>query len=118
MAEAARGMVDSFAVVAGRPPCARAERHMTARSDEDLLTAVIDEVIHWLDAYGEIPLSVVVRPALDGGVVLFLVLARGQCRDLRCGAEGSVTAPPALCAGPGGPVVMRDHGRRIAPRAG
>ena len=43
MAEAARGMVDSFAVVAGRPPCARAERHMTARSDEDLLAAVIDD---------------------------------------------------------------------------
>ena len=29
IAEAARGMVDSFAVVAGRPPYARAERHMT-----------------------------------------------------------------------------------------
>lgn len=82
IAEAARGMVDSFAVVAARPPCARAERHMTARSDEDLLAAVIDEVIYWLDAYGEIPLPVVVRPAPDGGVVLFLVPARAADAEI------------------------------------
>ena len=47
--------MDSLAVVAGRPPHVRAERHMTARSDEDLLLTVIDEVIYWLDADGEIP---------------------------------------------------------------
>ena len=33
IAEAARGLVDSFAVVAGRAPHAWAERHMIARSD-------------------------------------------------------------------------------------
>jgi len=76
IAEAVRGLVDSFAVVTGRPPYARAERRMTARSDEELLVAVIDEVIHRLDAYDEIPLSAVVRPVPDGGVVIFLVLAR------------------------------------------
>jgi SHS2 domain-containing protein len=76
IAEAVRGLVDSFAVVAGRPPHARAERHVTARSDEELLVAAIDEVIRRLDADGQIPLSFVVRPAPDGGAVMSLVLAR------------------------------------------
>jgi hypothetical protein len=34
----------------GQPPDARAERQVTARCDEDLLAAVTDEVIYWLDA--------------------------------------------------------------------
>ena len=76
IAEAVRGLVDSFAVVAGRPRHARAERHVTACSDEELLVAVIDEVICRLDADGEIPLSVVIRPAPDGGAVVVLVLTR------------------------------------------
>ena len=37
--------------------------------------AVIDEVIYRLDADGEIPVTVDVRPAPDGGVVLALQLA-------------------------------------------
>ena len=45
IAEAVRGLVDSFAVVTGLLLHARAERHMTARCDEHLLAAVIDEVI-------------------------------------------------------------------------
>jgi SHS2 domain-containing protein len=100
IAEAVRGLVGSFAVVSGRPPHGRAERHLTARSDEDLLVAVIDEVIYWLDANGEIPVSVVVRPAPDGGVVIFLVLVRvteaeitgaipkaASLHDLRCAPD-------------------------------
>jgi len=41
MAEAVRGLVDSFAVVAGHRPHRRAERHMRAGSDEDLLVAAV-----------------------------------------------------------------------------
>jgi phage shock protein A/SHS2 domain-containing protein len=74
LAEAVRGLVASFAVVAGLPPRARARRHLTARLDEDLLVAVIDEVIYRLDADGQIPASVTLRRAPDGGVVMFLVL--------------------------------------------
>ena len=47
---------------------------MTARLDEDLLVAVIDEVNYRLDADGQIPVSVTVRRAADGGVVVFLAL--------------------------------------------
>jgi len=58
LAEAVRGLVGSFAVVAGRAPRAGARRHLTARLNEDLLVAVIDEVIYRLDADGQISVSV------------------------------------------------------------
>jgi protein archease len=99
IAEAVRGLVDSFAVVAGRPPHAWAERHVTARCDQDLLVAAIDEVIYWLDD-AEIPVSVAVRPAPDGGVMMYLGLVRAagakiigavpkaaSSRDLRCAPD-------------------------------
>jgi len=75
LAEAVRGLVDSFAVVAAARPRHTAERRFTASSDEDLLVAVIEEVIYRLDADGEIPVTAAVRPAPDGGVVLTLPLA-------------------------------------------
>jgi hypothetical protein len=48
---------------------------VTAGSDEDLLVAVVDEVIYWLDAEGEVPVSVAVRRVGEGGVDLVLPLA-------------------------------------------
>jgi len=74
LAEAVRGLVDSFAVVAGRVPTGRARRHLTARLDEDLLVAVIDEVIYRLDTDGQIPVSMAVRRAPDGGVIVLFAL--------------------------------------------
>jgi SHS2 domain-containing protein len=100
IAEAVRGLVDSFAVVAGRPPHTWAERHVRARCDEDLLVAVIDEVIYWINADGELPVSAVVQPASDGGAVVFLAFVRAadakiigavpkaaSARDLRCAQD-------------------------------
>jgi SHS2 domain-containing protein len=75
LAEAVRGLVGSFAVVAGARPHRTAERHLTAGPAADLLVAVIDEVIYRLDAEGEIPVSVTVRRARDGGADLLLTLA-------------------------------------------
>ena len=102
LAEAVRGLVDSFAVVAGRTPSGRARRHMTARLDEDLLVAVIDEVIYRLDADGQIPVSVAVRRAPDGGVVVFFALVpvaeaeitgaapkAASLHDLRCAPDAA-----------------------------
>lgn len=76
LAEAARGLVGSFAATAGRraaagrPAGGRARRHVTARPDQDLLVAVIDEIIYRLDADGQVPVSVTARRARDGGVVV------------------------------------------------
>ena len=75
LAEATRGLVGSFAVVAAARPRRTAERRFIARSDEDLLVAILDEVIYRLDADGEIPVTVDVRPVPDGGVVLSMQLA-------------------------------------------
>jgi len=99
LAEAVRGLVDSFAIVTDRPPHARAERHMTALTDEDLLLAVIDEVLRWLDADGEIPLSVVVRPAPDGGIIMFLVLVRAADAEI-IGAVPKAASPHGLRCSP------------------
>jgi SHS2 domain-containing protein len=57
LAEAVRGLVDSFAAVAARRPHHRAGRHVTPRPDADLLVAVIDGVIYRLDANSEIPVG-------------------------------------------------------------
>ncbi len=75
LAEAARGLVGSFAVVAAARARRTAERRFIAGSDADLLVAVIDEVIYRLDADGEIPVTVEVRAAPEGGVVLSMQLA-------------------------------------------
>ena len=75
LAEAARGLVDSFAVVVAARPRRTAERRFIAGSDADLLVAVIDEVIYRLDADGQIPAAVEVRAAPEGGVVLSMQLA-------------------------------------------
>jgi SHS2 domain-containing protein len=74
MAEALRGLVGSFAAVAGRQPYREDSCLMTARSDEDLLVALVDEVIYRLDADGEVPVSVAVRPVPEGGVAVSFAL--------------------------------------------
>ena len=96
---AVRSMLDTFAVGAGLPPYARAEPHMTARSDEDLLAAVIDEVIYCRDADDEVPSS---RGTAGTGwwVIVFLVLARaaadrGQSARLRLGYGWEWLTKPA-----------------------
>jgi phage shock protein A len=102
LAEAVHGLVDSFAVVAGRPPSGRARRHLTARLDEDLLVAIIDEVVYRLDADGQIPVSVDVRRAPEGGVVVVFALVpvaeaeitgavpkAASLHDLRCAPDAA-----------------------------
>jgi protein archease len=44
-----------------------AERRFVASSDEDLLVAVVGEVIYRLDADGEIPVTAAVRSAPGAG---------------------------------------------------
>ena len=100
LAEAVLGLVDSFAVVSAARPRHTAERRFVASSDEDLLVAVIEEVIYRLDADGEIPVTAAVVPAPEGGVVLTLALAdvteteitgaapkAASLHDLRCAAD-------------------------------
>jgi len=100
LAEAVRGLVDSFAAVAGVRPRRTAERRFIAGSDADLLAAVIDEVIYRLDADGEIPAAVDVRPAPDGGVVLAMQLV-GVGEAEITGASPKGASLHGLRCGPG-----------------
>jgi len=98
LAEAVRGLVDSFAVVAAAPPRHTAERRFLASSDDDLLVAVIDEVIYRLDADGEIPVTVAVRPAPEGGVVLVLSLAGLSEAEITGAAPKAASLHDLRCA--------------------
>ncbi len=82
LAEAVRGLVESFADVGGARPRRSAERHLTAGPDEDLLVAVVDEVIYRLDADGEVPVSVEVRRVHDSGVDLVMSLAAVEAVEI------------------------------------
>jgi SHS2 domain-containing protein len=72
IAEAIRGVVESFADVSGAGCQHAIERHLTAGSDGDLLAEAVEEVIYALDAGGEIPVAVEVGRAADGGIDLAL----------------------------------------------
>lgn len=103
LAEAVRGLVDSFAVVAAARPRRTAERRFIAGSDEDLLVAVVDEVIYRLDADGEIPVTIAVRSAPDGGVVLSMQLADVGEAEITGAAPKAASLHDLRCApGPAG----------------
>ncbi len=98
LAEAVRGLVDSFAVVAAARPRHTAERRFLAGSDEDLLVAIVDEVIYRLDADGEIPVAVTVRPAPDGRVILVLPLAKVSEAEITGAAPKAASLHDLRCA--------------------
>ncbi|MGW4569003.1 archease [Streptomyces sp. NPDC004561] len=75
LAEAVRAMVDSFADVSGARPRA-VERIRPARGrDEDLLVALLDEVVLRLETAGRVPVDVDVTAVGDGGVEARLSVA-------------------------------------------
>lgn len=58
VAEAVRAMVESFADTSGAAPVGERAHTVAAGSGEELLVAVLEEVVYRLDAHGEIPLDV------------------------------------------------------------
>ena len=72
IAEAVRGLVESFADVSGAGGHRTVECHLAAGSDADLLAAAVEEIIYRLDASGEVPVAVAVGRAADGGIDLVL----------------------------------------------
>jgi SHS2 domain-containing protein len=81
VAEALRGLIASFADISDMQPARVLERPITASSDADLLASAADEVIYILDVEGEIPVSVQVRPA-GAGIVVVLALARAELAEI------------------------------------
>lgn len=98
LAEAVRGLVDSFADVSRGRPRRTAQRQVIAGTDEDLLAAVLDEVIYRMDADDEIPVAVTVRPAGDCGVHLILSLADMDSVDITGAGPKAVTLHELRCS--------------------
>ena len=82
IAEAVRGMVDSFADTSACDETTTRECHVTGKTDEDLLAGVLDEVIYRLDTASEIPVAADVRPADDALWVRFVMADVGSVRPV------------------------------------
>lgn len=78
IAEAVLGAVESFLDTSAAHPGRTHRCQLSAHSDEDLLVAVLDEVIYLLDTLGEVPVDLEIEPLGDGvDVELAMVDARG-----------------------------------------
>lgn len=98
LAEAARGMIDSFADIAGVRPRREAEVDLAAGSDEDLLVALLDEVIYRMDADDEVPVAVTVRPAASGRVNVALGLTGLDAVEITGAAPKAVSLHEIRCS--------------------
>ncbi|GAA0679359.1 archease [Kitasatospora atroaurantiaca] len=77
VAEAVRGMVGSFAEFAPSPEepvTTTRECALTAETGEQLLVAVLEEVVYRMEAMGELPIEVVVTPTVGGALVRFTMV--------------------------------------------
>ncbi len=74
LAEAVRGLVESFAEVGEAAHLQVRACHLAAGRDADLLAAAVEEVIYRLDADGEVPAAVEVSRAAGGGIDLRLAM--------------------------------------------
>jgi SHS2 domain-containing protein len=91
IAEAVRGLVESFADVSGAAPRRVIERRLDAGSDADLLASAVEEVIYYLDTDGVIPAEVEVSRAAGGGIYLMLRVVDAAA------AQITGAAPKAAC---------------------
>lgn len=74
LAEAVRALVSGFARVPSRTRTTTRECLVTARDDERLLAAVLEEVIYLLDVHQELAVDAKVRLANGGVLVQFTVV--------------------------------------------
>lgn len=96
LAEALRGLIDSFADAAGAPVERITERPVLAASDADMLAAAGEEIIYLLDAEGQIPVDLQVRP-ITGGVVLVLALAAADAVEITAAVPKAISFHGLRC---------------------
>lgn len=65
--EAVRAVIDGFADTTAARSVGERECAVTARTEEDLLVSVLEEVVYRMDVDGEIPLDVEVSAICDTG---------------------------------------------------
>ncbi|GAA3505147.1 archease [Streptomyces albogriseolus] len=74
LAEAVVAMVECFADVSGVRPTGVDRIRLDETNDDDLLAALLDEILYRLEAYGEVPVDVEADEA-EGGLDVRLAVA-------------------------------------------
>jgi len=97
IAEAVRGLVESFADISGTADQHATDHHLGAGSDADLLAAAVDEVIYHLDTDGTIPAAVEVRQAADGGIDLTLQVVDAAAAEIVGAAPKAASLSGLTC---------------------
>ena len=98
IAEAIRGVVESFADASGAGCLYAIGRHLTADSDADLLAAAVEEVIYALDAGGQVPVAIEVGRAADGGIDLVLRAVDASTVEITGAAPKAASLSGLACA--------------------
>ena len=98
VAEALRGLVESFADVDGSEHERVVGQHLDAGSDADLLAAAVEEVIYRLDADGEIPAAVEVSRTASGGIELRLRMVDAAAVEIIGAAPKAASLSGLICA--------------------
>ncbi|MFI8191851.1 archease [Streptomyces sp. NPDC085946] len=99
LAEAVLGMVECFADLSGVRPTAVDRVRLAEASDDDLLAALLDEVIYRLEVHGQVPVDVEADEA-DGDLDVRLAVARLADVEIT-GAVPKAVAWNELRIGPG-----------------
>ncbi len=98
LAEAVRGLVESFADISGATDRYVTEHHLDAGSDADLLAAAVEEVIYHLDTDGTIPAAVEVSQAAGGGVDLTLQVVDAAAAEIVGAVPKAASLSGLTCA--------------------
>jgi len=98
IAEAVRGLVESFADIGEATPLRAIECHLEAGSDADLLASAAEEVIYYLDTDGAIPAEVEASPAADGGIYLTLRVVDAASAEIIGAAPKAASLSGLTCA--------------------
>ena len=98
IAEAVRGLVESFADISETAHQRVIKRHLDVGSDADLLAAAVEEVIYPLDTDGTIPAEVEVSRAADGGIDLTLRVVDAAAAEIIGAAPKAASLSGLTCA--------------------
>lgn len=99
IAQAVLGTVESFLDTSSAHPDRSRQCQLTAHSDEDLLVAVLDEVIYLLDTVGEVPVDLELEP-VDQGLDVRLAMVDAETLP-QVGAVPKAVSLHELCLAPG-----------------
>ncbi|MEU5030223.1 archease [Streptomyces milbemycinicus] len=96
LAQAVRGVCASFLDLAGAAGVRRRDVVLQADTDEDLLAALLEEVVYWLDTADEIPVDMELD-AVPGGLRAGLHMADTRSLPVTGAAPKAVTLHGLEC---------------------